>query len=142
VADFRDLLFSRTWTDDAACADSPDPDAFFIEGNSSDRDATASLRALGAFLTCQRCPVRVECLSEALRTWRVPIPTNRRVTGIGVRAVGTWGATTYRDREAVASLPIPEAVARLEADLPQRIARRIEAVGEKHPSFRPPVPAG
>lgn len=44
------------WRDDAACRDT-DPDAFYPDAGKS---------GTYALMICRRCPVRTECLAEAL----------------------------------------------------------------------------
>jgi transcription factor WhiB len=60
------MLALREWTKDAACAGSDDPDLWFVEGSSDDREALTSPQALQAYPTCVRCPLRRQCLAEAL----------------------------------------------------------------------------
>jgi hypothetical protein len=121
------MLAQRDWTREAACAGTDDPDIWFSEPGSQDRSGLSSPRTLEAFLTCVGCRVRRECLEDSLTTWRVVLPRDGHESGVGIRAVGVWGATTEADRAAVADLPIPEAIARLEAGLPLRVRARVEA---------------
>ena len=64
-----------TWEERAACLEAEDRDDWFADAGDHD----ARRRALAV---CQACPVRVECLEEAIR---------RRWPGI-------WGATTGPER--------------------------------------------
>lgn len=68
-----DLL--QDWTARSACRAS-DPDDLFVTGAAQNR----------AKLVCQACPVRVECLSDAL---------DNRVE------FGVWGGMTERERRAL-----------------------------------------
>ncbi|GEA82614.1 hypothetical protein CUD01_30580 [Cellulomonas uda] len=65
------------WTASAACGSgNVSPDALFVEG-SAQRDARS---------VCQQCPVRLECLADAL--------DNRMDFGV-------WGGMTERERRAL-----------------------------------------
>lgn len=70
---------TTTWTDDwtsvAACRSS-DPDALFVQGAAQHQ----------AKVVCQGCPVRTECLAEAL---------DQRME------FGVWGGMTERERRAL-----------------------------------------
>ena len=70
------LLRPADWTASALCAQA-DPDAFFPEMGGSARAAKA---------VCSRCPVRAECLAEAL--------ANREPFGV-------WGGLTARERRGL-----------------------------------------
>jgi hypothetical protein len=109
------------------CADSDEPDNWFAEPGPQDRTGLSRPRLLEAFLTCVGCPVRRECLEDCLTTWRVVLSQDEHESGVSIRAVGVWGATTEVDRAAMTYLPIPKAIARLEAGLPQRVRARVEA---------------
>jgi WhiB family transcriptional regulator, redox-sensing transcriptional regulator len=65
----------QSWRVDAVCRDS-DPDELFVRGADQNR----------AKLVCMGCPVRTECLAEAL--------DNRIDFGI-------WGGMTERERRAL-----------------------------------------
>ena len=69
------------WQHQAACRDHPDPDAFY----STDDDQQAELIAG----YCERCPVRTECLVDAL---------DRGDTE------GIWGGTTPDQRRDITRL--------------------------------------
>ncbi|RPK58130.1 Transcriptional regulator WhiD [Streptomyces sp. ADI96-15] len=60
--DRRSLPRARHWSDQAACAGAVTAD-FFPVGK---RGVPASVLAGDAKATCQRCPVRAECLTHAL----------------------------------------------------------------------------
>ncbi|MEU2487122.1 WhiB family transcriptional regulator [Streptomyces sp. NPDC012617] len=60
--DHRTLPRARHWSDDAACAGA-EAAAFFPVGKGG---VPASVLAGDAKATCQRCPVRPECLGHAL----------------------------------------------------------------------------
>lgn len=63
------------WTSAAACS-TADPDELFVSGAAQNR----------AKAVCQACPVRTECLSDAL---------DNRVE------FGVWGGMTERDRRSL-----------------------------------------
>ena len=63
------------WTATAACRNS-DPDDLFVQGAAQNR----------AKAVCQGCPVRIECLADAL---------DNRVE------FGVWGGMTERERRAL-----------------------------------------
>lgn len=65
----------RDWAERAACA-GRDPDELFIRGTAQNR----------VKLICAPCPVRDECLAEAL---------DNRIT------IGVWGGMTERERRAL-----------------------------------------
>ena len=128
---FVDQLNAREWVADAACLDDPDLDRWFIEGTGdSGQPSDSSVRVLQAMLTCVRCPVRVQCLEDAL----TPHP-------LGGRAVGIWGASTTGERHLLRNRPIAEAVYVLEDGLAGRVRARVEAARKKHPTAQLPVGA-
>ncbi|MDY5585523.1 MAG: WhiB family transcriptional regulator [Arcanobacterium sp.] len=63
------------WTAQAVCAD-VDPDSLYVRG-SAQREARQ---------ICYGCPVRLECLSDALNTKNI---------------FGVWGGLTERERRAI-----------------------------------------
>jgi WhiB family redox-sensing transcriptional regulator len=63
------------WSTEAACRNA-DPDALFVQGAAQNR----------AKIICRSCPVRVECLADAL---------DNRVE------FGVWGGMTERERRAL-----------------------------------------
>jgi len=63
------------WSTEAACRNS-DPDALFVQGAAQNR----------AKVICRSCPVRVQCLADAL---------DNRVE------FGVWGGMTERERRAL-----------------------------------------
>jgi hypothetical protein len=71
---FLDALDGFDWHGQAACSDSSDPDAWFVEGGTSDKEALHSARAATAYFTCALCRFRTDYLREALTTWTVRIP--------------------------------------------------------------------
>ncbi|MGW7196611.1 WhiB family transcriptional regulator [Streptomyces chryseus] len=107
------------WHDDAACATNPEP--FFKDHGGS---------AAAARRYCQECPVRIECLNQAM--------TTESGIGFGMRA-GIWGGLTPaerwdRDRVRV-FLP----------GQPQRIREpkeKPEPTGKRHTGGRPLAPCG
>lgn len=66
---------TQDWTAQGACADQ-DPDELFVTGAAQNR----------AKIVCQACPVRTECLSDAL---------DNQVE------FGVWGGMTERERRAL-----------------------------------------
>jgi hypothetical protein len=135
VSNVTVALDGYAWHADAACADSADPDAWFPEGSSADREEHTRPRAMEAFLTCVGCPVRRQCLAEALTSWIVPMGPGGASPGhrIEVKAAGIWGGTDDRERLAVAHLPRAEAIDKLEAELPERDRVRIAAFAARYP---------
>ncbi|SDQ18087.1 WhiB family transcriptional regulator [Quadrisphaera sp. DSM 44207] len=69
------LLEPPQWTTQAACRQS-DPDALFVQGAEQNK----------AKIVCKACPVRTECLADAL---------DNRIE------FGVWGGMTERERRAV-----------------------------------------
>ncbi len=69
------LLEPAQWTTQAACRNS-DPDALFVQGAEQNR----------AKIVCGACPVRTECLADAL---------DNRIE------FGVWGGMTERERRAL-----------------------------------------
>ncbi|MSS83287.1 WhiB family transcriptional regulator [Actinomycetaceae bacterium WB03_NA08] len=65
----------HSWVDQALCASS-DPDALFVQG-SEQREVR---------VRCLECPVRLECLAEALQSHM---------------RFGVWGGLTERERRAL-----------------------------------------
>jgi hypothetical protein len=125
VPSFIDALNARIWTDAAACADYPTPDDFFVEGKRGNHYGDPPLRsrrALDALECCAQCPVRRECLGEALKpvVWQHPKESGHIIT----RSTGIFGGTVYSERLAVSDLPVGEAVQLLEAGLEERLAAR------------------
>jgi WhiB family transcriptional regulator, redox-sensing transcriptional regulator len=70
------LMEPAAWTTSALCAQA-DPEAWFPEVGGSSRQAKA---------VCARCPVRVECLAEAM--------ANREPFGV-------WGGLSEKERRAL-----------------------------------------
>lgn len=67
--------WNNDWTQDAACRQG-DPDALFVQGAAQNR----------AKAVCMGCPVRAECLADAL---------DERIE------FGVWGGMTERERRAL-----------------------------------------
>ncbi len=70
-----DLLAQRTWTKQAACRKG-NPDDLFVQGAAQHQ----------AKVICQSCPVKTECLADAL---------DNRIE------FGVWGGMTERARRAL-----------------------------------------
>jgi WhiB family redox-sensing transcriptional regulator len=69
------MAWIDNWTAQAACR-ATDPDALFVQGAAQNR----------AKMVCQGCPVRTECLADAL---------DNRIE------FGVWGGMTERERRAL-----------------------------------------
>ncbi len=69
------MTFSHDWVSQGACRKA-DPDELFVQGAAQNRAKTV----------CMRCPVRTECLADAL---------DNRVE------FGVWGGMTERERRAL-----------------------------------------
>jgi hypothetical protein len=135
VQNVLDALGRYTWHERAACRDHPSPDDFHAEGaRPGSAPVPSSSTALDCLEACARCPVRVECLTEALVPWAVPFDVPERGPGArGIRAIraqGCWGGSWDDDRRGVRGLTLGEAIEALEAGLELRLARRRRAVGE------------
>lgn len=70
------MAWNDEWVRQAACLQGGDPDALFVPGAAQHN----------AKVVCRACPVRTECLAEAL--------DNRQEWGV-------WGGMTERERRAV-----------------------------------------
>jgi WhiB family transcriptional regulator, redox-sensing transcriptional regulator len=68
-------MWNSDWSSDAACRNG-DPDALFVQGAAQNR----------AKAICMGCPVRAECLADAL---------DNRIE------FGVWGGMTERERRAL-----------------------------------------
>jgi hypothetical protein len=137
VADVRSLFDVELsgWRSRAACRDEPDPLLFLPDKNLS-RHQPGSPTILLAMLTCSGCLVRRDCLREALEPvefdaemYRTNVTTDRnhadtafRPTPQRITMTGVWGGTTDEDRLALRDMPICEALERLEASFPRRLA--------------------
>jgi hypothetical protein len=84
-----------------------------------------------ALLYCASCPVRIPCLRESFVTWKVAV---RNEIPNKIESGGTWGGSTERERDAVRHLPVEERIKLLEDGFPERLAERIDAFEERHPS--------
>jgi WhiB family redox-sensing transcriptional regulator len=69
------MVWGSDWTASAACRTS-DPDAMFVQGAAQNR----------AKVVCLGCPVRTECLADALDN---------------ATEFGVWGGMTERERRAL-----------------------------------------
>lgn len=70
------MTWNADWVRQAACHASPDPDQLFVPGAAQHNAKTV----------CMGCPVRTECLAEAL---------DERIEW------GVWGGMTERERRAI-----------------------------------------
>jgi hypothetical protein len=120
---FLDALGRADWHQQANCRDEVDPECFFPARN-VDQRWPGTARTLLPLLVCSKCSVRRECLKESLGSWNVPHADRRSST---IVAVGVWGGSSELERQAVRHLPLEEAVERLEAGFPKRLAERVEA---------------
>jgi hypothetical protein len=82
------------WRDRAACRDITDPDVFHpVQGDDQDAQAHWRVKARRTALSyCAACPVRRECLVEALVTQNA-------------RPAGIWGGTRAAQREPGSTHP-------------------------------------
>jgi Transcription factor WhiB len=112
-------LDASPWREQAACRDAGVE--FIISDYELDRRWPGSPTLVLPMLICARCPVRRECLREALSPMRMPSERE------AIYASGVWGATTTIERRAVTHLPLEEAIDRLEAELPERVAGHVRA---------------
>lgn len=104
-------MLSENWSAQAACAEQK-PDELFVQG-AAQREARA---------VCFSCPVRKECLADAL---------DNRVR------YGVWGGMTERDRRAILrKRPFEESWAAIigELDDPDEV---FDLVGLRRPATRP-----
>ena len=69
-----------TWREDAACRNHPWPDDFFSDGQKATHRITRR-----AVAVCEECPVRTQCLQEALAA--------------GPEQWGIWGGFSARERK-------------------------------------------
>jgi WhiB family transcriptional regulator, redox-sensing transcriptional regulator len=74
---------NEDWRDNAACADpSVDADLFFPERGTPSYEGNVA----AALLLCSSCPVRVECLEDALKDPELE---------------GVWGGYTVEERDQI-----------------------------------------
>jgi WhiB family redox-sensing transcriptional regulator len=96
--DFLSLLTATIseWASEAACADVP-TNLYYADPGSSKDQPLAELLAGRARRVCARCPVRRECLSEALRN---EDGRDNMLTGKWNRRLpfGIWGGLTPAER--------------------------------------------
>lgn len=78
------------WRAQAACRDHPRPDEVFFPTHTQGRGSRRACEA--AFIICYGCPVRSECLEDALTQER-GLPVSRRF--------GVYAATTPQQRDAL-----------------------------------------
>jgi hypothetical protein len=125
--DIRDVLARFAWHADALCAednrpeDTKEGDWFPEDGGRYDPGSPAWVLPI---LVCSGCPVRKACAGDALRVYKFSRRDDKFATSC---PVGIRGGTTWHDRQAVAHLPVPEAVDVLEASLADRVAVRVAA---------------
>lgn len=100
------MLHDKTWASLGACRDC-EPDALFVRG--------AAQRT--ARMMCFQCPVRIECLADALES---------------NSSYGVWGGLTERERRAVLRRYPAE------SDWYHRITEGIDALAHELRSPRPP----
>ena len=122
------------WRRQAACRDEPDDRLFLSDKALHSQPGSPTI--LLALLICAGCPVRRECLLEAM----TPIvshpprwdPKTERLqeNGVGSTRImlsGVWGGTLEAERSPLWNVPIPEAVEQLERTFPVRLARFAQA---------------
>lgn len=111
------LARSQPWAKDAACRDSPLQ--WVLDTNHEKRQPATIFDRM---LVCETCPVRLECLRDAL--------------GSGYDVYGIWGGTTQGERRRYRRRTLkrgdgeialtdydPDAAEQLEASFPLRFAR-------------------
>jgi hypothetical protein len=130
LPDLRDVLTASDsgWRRQAACRDEPD-DTLFLSDKTLPHNQPGSPSILLALLICAGCPVRRECLLEAMTPIASPFhrwdPETEKMRESGphrVMPAGVWGGTTEAERVALGDVPIGEAVERLERSFPARLA--------------------
>ncbi len=85
VPSITEALQRRAWVTEALCARPPNDSLPWIRERSNGRETPASV--LACLEVCARCPVRVECLADAVGETAITI-------------TGTFGGTTTSDRTA------------------------------------------
>jgi Transcription factor WhiB len=130
LPDLRDVLAASDsgWRRLAACRDEPD-DRLFLSDKTLPHNQPGSPSILLALLMCAGCPVRRECLLEAMTPIVSPFhrwdPETEKIRESGPHRVmlgGVWGGTTEAERVALGDVPIGKAVERLERSFPVRLA--------------------
>jgi len=104
-------LSPQAWHARAACHDAP-TDLFYSEAGSRRDDGLSDLVTLGRpQRVCARCPIRRECLADALRAEQ------------GTLAFGVWGGVGPRDRHdpALRGMPLNEKLDALEARFREQV---------------------
>jgi hypothetical protein len=81
------MLAGRTWTDDAACAGKPDLNWICSWTAGSEPVATV----VACMAVCASCPVRRQCLDDAIGEQRWSV-------------MGVWGGTTMAERTGAVSM--------------------------------------
>ena len=76
------ILRPAPWTNDALCAEHPDPDLWFSHNKPGGQHGLTNEQAK-AIAICKQCPVRMPCLLEAIAT----------------NSEGIWGGTTHYQRK-------------------------------------------
>jgi hypothetical protein len=135
ISTFLEALRRNRWHDRAACRDS-DPGLFDIDLSHGQARYLASPKILAAFLVCDGCEVRWECLRESLRRVHVKLSDEAATEAA---AAGVWGGSTEWDRRAVRHLPREDAAAELERTFPERLAQRVAAFQAAHSNGHPPT---
>ena len=104
VPSITEALQRRAWVGQALCARPPNDSLPWIRERSNGRETPASV--LACLEVCARCPVRIECLTDAVGETVITI-------------TGNFGGTTTSDRTAA----ITEAHRAYKRDLPAYIDR-------------------
>jgi hypothetical protein len=118
---FTDLL--GDWRGRAACRDEPDPGIFLFDKRRDPHSPTLAL----AMAICAECPVRRQCLSDALTPVVIVVGLEPPLQVHGVMS-GVWGGTTEPERMAARALEPEAAVDLLEATFPDRLQRVLDRV--------------
>jgi hypothetical protein len=124
--------FNSGWRSEAACQG--EESLFLSDVNLGFPKHAGSTVVTLALLICAGCPVRRECLVEALTEIAFDLDpgshdSNRPKTTIHVD--GVWGRTTTVDRRSVSGLSRDKALARLERTFPARLQRHALAFRRK-----------
>jgi transcription factor WhiB len=120
--------FNAGWRSEAACQG--EESLFLSDTNLGFPRHAGSTVVTLALLICAECPVRRECLAEALTEIAFDLDpgshdSNRPKTTVHVD--GIWGGTTTVDRRFVSGLSREKALERLERTFPARLQRQAVA---------------
>jgi Transcription factor WhiB len=124
------------WRGEAACRDEPDPDLFLSDKRLPRSNPGSPTLAL-ALAICASCPVRRDCLDDALTPVHIVVERgNDFPTTLGGTMAGVWGGTTEDERMTAqnAGLSVDQAAEVFERTFPERLARQVRlALADKSP---------